>query len=136
MSIENARRDVFGDAELNRKTMKIRRKIMRTIVRMFQAVCFSTLFFVMSCHSDDDEPTPCENYCYSMSDCYQLLDQPFSSSECLRNCTDNTERYSSVGCRNRYLDLLECKTDLSCADANNVSEDCAPETEDLVNCVE
>jgi hypothetical protein len=108
---------------------------MRTIYPIIYTVCILTAVLVMSCN-DDDEPTPCEKYCGTMSECYQLLDQPFSSSECNRTCYDNMERYTSVGCQNRYRDLLECKTNLSCSDANNVSEDCAPEADDLVQCVD
>jgi hypothetical protein len=91
--------------------------------------------WIASC-SEDDENDPCDFYCATMSKCYQTLDQPFSATACRRDCHDNIERYASVGCKTRYLDLLECKTDLSCADANNVSEDCASETNSLINCVE
>ena len=90
------------------------------------------MFFLVSC--GEEEPDICESYCGEMSDCYRLLDEPFSGSECKRKCYDNMERYSSVGCRGRYIDLVECKTDLSCTDANKVSEICAPETEAAVKC--
>lgn len=107
---------------------------MRMVRSILWTICFAACVGALSCN--DDEKDPCELYCETMTDCYRMLDQPFSASSCRRDCYDNFERYGSVGCKNRYLDLVECKTDLSCTDANNVSEDCAPETEDLIQCIE
>ena len=92
-------------------------------------------FFGVSCQQEE-EKSGCELYCDAMSDCYRLLDQPFSRSACIRDCEDSLERYISVGCRSRYYDLLECKTDLSCSDANEVSDVCASEIDSLTGCVE
>ena len=89
----------------------------------------------ISCH-EEEEMSQCDSYCYEMADCYQTLDQPFSRSACVRDCEDSLERYTSVGCRTRYYDLLECKTDISCRDANEVSDVCSREIDDLTNCVE
>ncbi len=108
---------------------------MRFVQWMVWIFLISATMLALSCNNED-EPDSCERYCGEMSDCYRLLDQPFSTSECKRSCYDNMERYASVGCKARYVDLIECKTDLSCSDANNVSEDCAPESEDLVDCVD
>ena len=105
-------------------------------VRLISMLAGFCALFLLSACNNEDEPDPCETYCSTMGDCYRMLDQPFSGSSCRRDCYDNFERYASVGCKNRYLDLVECKTDLSCSDANSVSEDCAPETEDLIQCVQ
>ena len=96
---------------------------------------FLSVVFIAAC-SSGDEATPCEFYCDSMTDCYETMNQPFSRSACLRDCSDSVERHSSVGCRNRYHDLLACKSDLSCSNANAVSDECSREIDDLARCVE
>lgn len=95
--------------------------------------CFF-IFIYVSCN--ENEKSECELYCESLMDCYKLLDNPFSISSCNRECKEDLERYSSVGCRDRFFDLIECKTDLSCSDASNVSEECSPEIRYLSRCVE
>jgi hypothetical protein len=84
----------------------------------------------------EEEESVCEYYCGAASECHALSDQMFSGSECLQDCQTSSERHSSVGCLERYTDLMECVADLPCGSWNDFGAACAYEIDYLDTCVE
>jgi hypothetical protein len=90
---------------------------------------------VNGCQIDDDEDE-CDVYCNEMTECSELMDQPFSRAKCERDCRDDRQAYNLVGCADRFLDLIECQGDISCTDANEVGDKCATEIDRLNRCLD
>ena len=93
--------------------------------------CFA---FINGCTGEDD-PDECEIFCDEMTHCSEMMDQPFSRASCERKCRDDLQAYDLIGCEDDFLDLLECRSDISCTDANDVGNECAGEIDDLNHCL-
>ena len=78
----------------------------------------------------------CEEYCNEMVDCAETLGQLESRSACERDCFDWLERYETVGCDERFLDLQECEIGLSCTTSYDVGKVCSSEIQRLNSCLE
>lgn len=103
-----------------------------TIMGMAMGLVFC---FITGCASDDD-PDECEIYCKEITDCSEMMDQPFSNARCERNCHDDLQAYHLIGCEDDFLDLLDCRSDLSCTDENDLGDRCADEIDDLNRCID
>ena len=101
---------------------------------VFHLFLLSFFFLIPSC--DDDKDHDCQIYCTSMGDCYQTINQPFSKTSCERSCFDDLEAYHSVGCDDRFLDLLRCQVDSSCTNLSNLTSNCASEIDRFSSCLE
>lgn len=85
---------------------------------------------------EEHEYSVCKDYCRTVQGCYELSGTWFSISECRRDCEDEREGYTLIGCEDPFLDLRECQADLSCSALGDVSDKCAGEI-DLFNiCVD
>jgi hypothetical protein len=109
--------------------MRIERSVM-------MAVLGAAVLAVAACDYEEDEPSPCEYYCGVAGECHVASDQMFSGTECMQTCQTAMERHSSVGCQERYVDLLDCMVDLPCPSWNDYGTACAYEIDYLDMCVE
>ncbi len=107
---------------------------MKKLTPLALFISFSFLFSY-GC-GDDDDPNPCEIFCEEMTDCSELLDQPFSRTRCERDCRDDLESYGLVNCDDDFLDLIECRSNLACSELNDVGDKCADEIDDLNRCLD
>jgi hypothetical protein len=89
-----------------------------------------------ACYPDEEDKSPCAYYCEVAGECHVESDQMFSTSECLETCQTSLERHSSIGCQERYVDLVECMVDLPCPSWNDYGSACAYEIDYLDMCVE
>jgi hypothetical protein len=97
-------------------------------------VAFVSAAVLSGCY-EDEEPTPCEEYCDAAEECSFASHQMFSYSECQRECRESVERHGSVYCEDRYVDYLYCMTDLHCADWSDSGQYCAAQIDWLDSCV-
>lgn len=103
-------------------------------LKMMLGMLFVVSAWTIGCNVDDEDE--CDVYCREMTRCSELMDQPFSNASCERDCRDDLQAYDLIGCEDRYLDLIECEGDLSCNDANDVGDECAPEIDRLYRCLD
>jgi len=89
-----------------------------------------------ACDYEEDETSPCETYCQVAGECHMASDQMFSATECLGSCQTSLERHASVGCNERYVDLLDCMINLPCPNWNEYGSACAYEIDYLDLCIE
>jgi hypothetical protein len=89
-----------------------------------------------ACDYPQDDKSPCDYYCEVAGGCHVASDQMFSATECMETCQTSLERHASVGCRDRYVDLVECMVDLPCPSWNDYGSACAYEIDYLDMCVE
>jgi len=108
--------------------MRIEKKLMFVLL---SAIAAAT---VTACE-EEDEKTICELYCETAGQCHELSGQMFSGSECLFDCQTALERHGSVGCDDRYVELMECMVDLPCSSWNDSGTTCAYEIDYLDMCV-
>ena len=104
--------------------------------------CFATILFLgasalaAACDYEEDEMSACDYYCSAAADCHAMSDQMFSGSECYETCQTSLERHRSVGCQDRYIDLVDCMVDLPCQSWNDYGSACALEIDYLDMCVD
>ena len=106
-------------------------------MRQLMSIC-SVLMVVLlvttGCRPQDEHL--CEEYCDEMVDCAETINQLESRSACERECFDDLERYETVRCEDDYLDLVDCKHDLSCTEEYDVGTQCAGEIDRLDRCIQ
>ena len=90
--------------------------------------------FIIGCSSD--EPDECDIYCHELTNCSETLGFPFSNARCERDCRDDRQAYELIRCDDEYLDYLDCRSDLSCTEQNDVGNKCADEIDDLNHCLD
>lgn len=83
----------------------------------------------------DESTSDCENYCNQEENCAKASDTMYSESQCRRSCTEESERYASVGCDYQYGVYLFCMKNLSCTLWDQQTENCAESISALSKCV-
>ena len=109
---------------------------MRSKKMMMLALSFVIAAAASTACDYEEEESICEVYCATAGECHAMDDQMFSGTECLQTCQTSMERNSSVGCQERYADLMECMIDLPCGSWNDYGSACAYEIDYLDTCVE
>ena len=109
---------------------------MRTEKKLMLALSFVIAAAAATACDYEEEESICEVYCATAGECHAMGDQMFSGTECLQTCQTTLERNSSVGCQERYTDLMECMVNLPCASWNDYGSACAWEIDYLDTCVE
>jgi len=110
---------------------------MRTERMMMLALAFAfSAVAATACVYEEEDESMCEIYCASAGECHVMSDQMFSETECLHTCQTSLERHASVGCQERYADLVDCMSGLPCASWNDYGSACAYEIDYLDMCVE
>ena len=94
------------------------------------------MYFVCINGCTSDNPDECDIYCHELTACSETLDLPFSNARCERDCRDDRQAYELVNCDDEFVDYLDCRSDLSCTEQNDVGNECADEIDDLNRCLD
>lgn len=95
------------------------------------------LFFVVCALAacDSEHATDCQTYCGQEQKCALASGSMYSESECRRSCTEEFERYASIGCGESYGLYLGCMSRLVCSDWAKQALLCDDSIQSLQSCV-